>query len=138
MELNSVAGFLVVGILWGTTNAFMEKGTKDKEQADAKKQSSGDKQQVNIKPTSVMGEVVNMFKNIGFLLPFIINQLASILNNFVLAASDLTIAVPAVNCITFIVTFITQKILNKESLIDFKFFGGCLLIMFGMYFCLTK
>jgi hypothetical protein len=35
MELNSIAGFLVVGILWGTSNAFMEKGTKDKELQDA-------------------------------------------------------------------------------------------------------
>lgn len=29
--LNSLAGFLVVGLLWGTTNAYMDKATKDKE-----------------------------------------------------------------------------------------------------------
>ena len=86
---------------------------------------------------AVLGDIADLFKNIRFVLPFALNQGASVLNNFVVAKHDLSIAVPSVNCITFIITFITQKILKKESLIDIKFFGGVILIMFGMYFCLT-
>ena len=70
-------------------------------------------------------------------MPFGLNQLASLLNNFVVAGNDLSIAVPSVNCVTFIVTFITQKLLKRESLVDVRFFAGVALIMSGMYLCLT-
>jgi len=71
-------------------------------------------------------------------LPFGLNQLASVLNNFLVAGNDLSIVVPSVNCLTFIVTFITQRVLKKESLIDARFFLGVLLISIGMYLCLEK
>ncbi|MFN9940046.1 MAG: hypothetical protein ACK56I_11295 [bacterium] len=55
----------------------------------------------------VLSEIGALFSNWRFLLPFGLNQLASLLNNFVVAGNDLSIAVPSVNCITFIMTFIT-------------------------------
>ena len=79
-----------------------------------------------------------MFTKIRFLLPFLLNQVASILNNFLVAKSDLSIAVPVVNCVTFQVTFISMRLLKGSSLLDFKFFAGSVLIMLGLYFCLTK
>ena len=54
-----------------------------------------------------------MFSNLGFLVPFLLNQGASIFNNFLVARSDLSIAVPAVNCVTFIVTFVTSRLLKS-------------------------
>ena len=79
-----------------------------------------------------------MFANLAFLVPFLLNQGASIFNNFLVAKSDLSIAVPAVNCVTFLVTFVTQRLLKSQSLVDSKFFAGSTLVMIGMYFCLTK
>ena len=49
----------------------------------------------------------------NFLIPFILNQLGTVLNNFIVAAGDLSVASPIVNCITFIVTFIAQKYLKE-------------------------
>ena len=79
-----------------------------------------------------------MFTRIKFLVPFLLNQAASILNNFLVAKSDLSISVPVVNCITFIVTFITMRLIKGDSLIDIKFFAGSVLIMLGLYLCLNK
>ena len=138
MELTTLLSFLFVGTLWGTTNAFMESGTsedkKKPKEEQAKKKDKGSSSFIS----NLFGDLGNLFANWRFLLPFGLNQLASLLNNFVVAGNDLSIAVPSVNCITFIVTFITQRLLKKESLVDIRFFGGVLLIMAGMYLCLTK
>ena len=85
-----------------------------------------------------MSSLANLFANWRFLVPFGLNQLASVLNNFLIAGHNLSIAVPAVNCITFIVTFITQRLLKGESLVDYRFFGGVALIATGMYLCMSS
>ena len=124
MDPKIIAGYFVVGTIWGTTNAFMELGAKPEE---------GKKEEKN-----ALSETGSMFTNYKFYVPFLLNQVGGILNNFVVAASDLSIAVPAVNCITFIKTFISQKVLKGESITDLRFFAGSLLIMVGMYFCINK
>ncbi len=132
MELTTILSFLFVGTLWGTTNAFMESATAEEKKPEQKKKAHGSF------IGNLFGDLGNLFANWRFLLPFGLNQLASLLNNFVVAGNDLSIAVPSVNCVTFIVTFITQRLLKKESLVDIRFFGGVILIMLGMYLCLTK
>ena len=125
-NLYVIAGYFAVGLIWGTTNALMEKGTKSSKNENSKNDENA------------LKETGNMFSNWRFLLPFAINQLGSVINNFVVAASDLSIAIPAVNCITFIITYISQKALKGESISDIKFFMGTTLIMIGMYFCINK
>jgi hypothetical protein len=58
--------------------------------------------------------------------------MASLGNNFLIATTELQIAVPTVNCVTFISAFITQKLLLKESLVDYYFFAGIALIIAGI------
>ena len=133
MDVQYILSFLLVGTLWGTTNAFMESGTVQKPE---KKEKVPHKEGEGFL-AKLFGDLGNLFANWRFLLPFGLNQLASLLNNFVVAGNDLSIAVPSVNCVTFIVTFITQRLLKKESLVDIRFFAGVALIMAGMYLCLT-
>ena len=102
MELTTILSFLFVGTLWGTTNAFMESGTAEEKKPEQKKDTKEGSFM-----SKMFGDLGNLFANWRFLLPFGLNQLASLLNNFVVAGNDLSIAVPSVNCITFIVTFIT-------------------------------
>lgn len=75
----------------------MERGSKKREQQAENEMTAG----------------IKMFANLAFLVPFLLNQGASIYNNFLVAKSDLSIAVPAVNCVTFLVTFITQRLLKQ-------------------------
>ena len=60
MNSNLLGGYLVVGLIWGTTNALMEKGTKE----DEKKRSE---------QKSALAETGSMFSNLGFLIPFLVN-----------------------------------------------------------------
>ena len=139
LGVDIIAGYFVVGIVWGATNAFMEIGAQDDEKAKAAAEKDGQNE---------LKEGVKMFTKLAFLVPFLINQTASILNNFLVAKSDLSLAVPIVNCITFIMTFITARLIKKyqarqqgkagPSLLDSKFFLGSLLIMAGLYFCINK
>ena len=103
MDVQSILSFLLVGTLWGTTNAFMESGTAQKPE---KKEKAPQREGLGFF-AKLFGDLGNLFANWRFLLPFGLNQLASLLNNFVVAGNDLSIAVPSVNCVTFIVTFIT-------------------------------
>ena len=90
MDLKLIVGYLITGMIWGITNAYMEIGSKTKVEDSGNEVTAG----------------MKMFVNLGFLIPFLLNQCASIFNNFLVAKSDLSIAVPAVNCVTFLVTFI--------------------------------
>ena len=136
LGIEIILGYFATGTLWGVTNALMEVGSKE-ESKDVKTKKKG-KATDDKSGGNVLTEGMKMFANLSFLLPFILNQLASVLNNFLVAKSDLSIAVPVVNCITFQVTFITMRLLKGTSLIDFRFLAGSLLIMTGLYLCLTK
>ena len=57
-----IIGYFITGIIWGSTNAFMERGSKsDKEQDPAKEDSNE------------LKEGVKMFTNVTFLVPFLVN-----------------------------------------------------------------
>jgi hypothetical protein len=87
---------------------------------------------------TVINEVFGYFSNMRFLIPYIINQTASLLNNFVVASNELQIAVPCVNCVTFISAFVTQRLLKGESLVDIRFYMGVTLILVGISICLQS
>ena len=99
ISVEIIIGYFVTGIIWGTTNALMEVGSKDSDSDKAKKDENE------------LSAGVKMFTKLAFLVPFLVNQGASIFNNFLVARSELSIAVPIVNCITFVATFVTARLL---------------------------
>ena len=101
ISVEIIIGYFVTGIIWGTTNALMEVGSKDSD-------SDSDKAK---KDENELSAGVKMFTKLAFLVPFLVNQGASIFNNFLVARSELSIAVPIVNCITFVATFVTARLL---------------------------
>ena len=64
-----LSSFLLVGSLWGLTNAYIEQGTKEPlattELKEFKKPSG--------LISGVLSDIINLFRNIGFVLPFILN-----------------------------------------------------------------
>ena len=109
MDLKIIVGYFATGIVWGVTNAYMELGSKNESEPKTKTKAQKSKESGN-----QLSEGVKMFSNLPFLLPFLLNQAASIFNNFLVANSDLSVAVPVVNCITFITTFITERLLKRS------------------------
>ena len=54
-----IAGYFITGIIWGSTNAFMEVGSKDEEEKE--------------NDSNQLTEGAKMFTKLAFLVPFLIN-----------------------------------------------------------------
>ncbi|XP_051504448.1 transmembrane protein 234 [Myxocyprinus asiaticus] len=117
---------LLVAILWGGTNPFLKKGTEGIEQVRR-----------GSKLLQFLGEVKFLFLNLRYLVPFLLNQSGSLVFYFTLASTDLSLAVPVVNSLTFLFTLLMGKLLGEE-------FGGkravlgMLLIMSGVTVCVLS
>ncbi|CAL8285107.1 unnamed protein product [Lota lota] len=117
---------LLVALLWGCTNPFLKRGTEGIE---------------NVKRTNkvlqVLAEVKFLFLNLQYLVPFLLNQLGSLVYYFTLATTDLSLAVPVTNSLTFLLTVLTGKILGEEFG-GKRAVGGMFLTMVGITLCIIS
>lgn len=123
MTLDSIVYLAFVALLWGVTNPFIKKGSKGLE---------------NVKASSKFGQ---FFKELAFLvtqlkyiIPFIINQLGSVLYFLTLGNADISLAVPVTNSLTFVITAITGWFLGEEK-IHRNMYIGMVLILIGTILC---
>lgn len=114
---------IVVSTLWGGTNPFIRQASKCLK--DVKQQSSGF--------NNFITEIVHVFKNWKYSLPFLLNQSGSVFYNILVAKLDLSVAVPVVNSLTFLITIIVGMLLN-EPITKMKVFGSVLVIS-GVSLC---
>ena len=103
---------ILVGIIWGATNTFMEKGT-----------------QQSLK-VSIFPDFLNTFLHPRFLVPYLLNQLGSLLYYYQLGQVPLKLAVPLANSITFLVTALLSKPSNTT------YIGGAFIIA-GVSLCMS-
>ncbi|XP_053191709.1 transmembrane protein 234 [Scomber japonicus] len=117
---------LLVAVLWGCTNPFLKKGTEGIE---------------NVSKTSrvsqLLAEVKFLLLNLKYLIPFLLNQSGSLVYYYTLSTTELSLAVPVANTLTFLCTLLTGKLLGEE-------FGGkqavagMLLTMVGITLCVIS
>ncbi|KOC69795.1 Transmembrane protein 234 like protein, partial [Habropoda laboriosa] len=69
-----------------------------------------------------------------YIIPFIINQSGSVLYFLILSNTDISLAVPVTNSLTFVITAITGWILGEEK-IHRNTYIGMVLIMIGTVLC---
>uniref|UniRef100_A0A671V9I5 Transmembrane protein 234 n=1 Tax=Sparus aurata TaxID=8175 RepID=A0A671V9I5_SPAAU len=97
---------LLVSVLWGCTNPLLKRGTEGIE---------------NVTETSrvsqLLAELKFLFLNLKYLVPFLLNQSGSLVYYYTLSTTDLSLAVPVANSLTFLCTLLTGKALGEE-------FGG--------------
>ncbi|XP_063080324.1 transmembrane protein 234 [Engraulis encrasicolus] len=119
-----VCCLLVVAVLWGATNPFLKKGTEGIERV----------KKGNV-VLQFIAEVKFLFLNFKYLVPFLLNQGGSVVYYFTLASTELSLAVPVVNSLTFLITLLTGQLLGED-------FGGkravfgMLLTMAGVSLCI--
>ncbi|XP_062325254.1 transmembrane protein 234 isoform X1 [Osmerus eperlanus] len=106
VSLVEVMCLVLVAVLWGCTNPFLKRGTEGIEHV---KESS--------KLLQFMAEIKFLFLNVKYLIPFLLNQMGSVVYYFTLATTDMSLAVPVANSLTFVFTLLTGKLLGEE-------FGG--------------
>ncbi|XP_058809978.1 transmembrane protein 234 homolog isoform X2 [Phymastichus coffea] len=123
ITLGTVFGYLIVALFWGITNPFMKKGTQGIE---------------TVKSTSVIDQFLKdvyfLVTNLEYFIPFLINQIGSILNIVLLQQSNLSLTVVSVNSLTFVITALTGKLLGEER-VDSQTCIGAFLILMGTFLC---
>lgn len=117
---------LLVAVLWGCTNPFLKKGTEGIENVSQTSRAS-----------QLLAEVKFLFLNLKYLIPFLLNQSGSLVYYYTLSTTELSLAVPVANSLTFLCTLLTGKLLGEE-------FGGkqalagMFLTMVGITLCVIS
>lgn len=123
LTIESVLYLTCVALLWGATNPFIKRGAVGLE---------------NVKSSSRLKQ---FFKELAFLLsnpkytiPFLINQSGSVLYFLTLSTTDISLALPVTNSLTFVITAVTGWILGEEK-IHRNTYMGMALILAGTAVC---
>ncbi|XP_018328957.1 transmembrane protein 234 homolog isoform X2 [Agrilus planipennis] len=117
---------ILVGILWGATNPLIKRGSKGIVHIKG-----------NNKIKQLLLEWKYLFTNINYIIPLIVNQLGSVFYFFVLQSSDLSLAVPVANSLSFVFTAISGWALG-EKLPDRSALWGIALILLGSMLCCSE
>ncbi|XP_019743765.1 transmembrane protein 234 isoform X1 [Hippocampus comes] len=121
-----VLSLLLVSVLWGCTNPFLKKGTEGIEHVSK-----------SSKVAQFLAELKFLFLNLKYLIPFVLNQSGSLVYYYTLSTTDLSLAVPVSNSLTFLWTLLTGKLLCE----DFggkQAVAGMLLTMVGVTLCIVS
>ncbi|XP_046906163.1 transmembrane protein 234 isoform X1 [Hypomesus transpacificus] len=126
VSLVEVMCLVLVAVLWGCTNPFLKRGTEGIEHV---KHST--------KLLQFMAEIKFLFLNVKYLIPFLLNQSGSVIYYFTLATTDMSLAVPVANSLTFVFTLLTGKLLGEEFG-GKKEVAGMILTMTGITVCVIS
>ncbi|XP_032671857.1 transmembrane protein 234 homolog [Odontomachus brunneus] len=123
VTIDSVIYLCLVAVLWGVTNPFIKKGAQGLE---------------DIKATSAyrqfIKEIVFLATSLKYMLPFLLNQCGSVLYFLTLQNTDISLAVPVSNSLTFIFTAITGWFLGEEK-VHRNAYIGMILMLCGTTLC---
>ena len=123
VSLSEIMSMVMVAMCWGITNPLLRLGSKGIEKVSS--------EQFMMK---IVHEIIFLARNWKYTIPFLINQSASVLYFLTLANTELSVAVPVVNSLTFIFTVVAGVIL-KERLNRQTLFGS-ILITIGVILCI--
>ncbi|XP_053989885.1 transmembrane protein 234 homolog isoform X1 [Hylaeus anthracinus] len=123
VSLDSILNLALVAFLYGVTNPFIKKGAQGLE---------------NVKSSSRFGQFFNelafLVTKLKYIVPFIINQCGSILYFLTLSSTDISLAVPVTNSLTFVVTAITGWFMGEEK-IHRNTYIGMAMVLIGTFLC---
>jgi len=97
---DTILQLCIVGILWGSTNPFLKAATNKVKRN---------------KRLNFISEVTDHLTNWNYLVPFIINQCGSLLFYFTLKYSDISLAVPIANGVSFVSTSFVGTLIGEEK-----------------------
>ncbi|VVC27847.1 Putative transmembrane family 234 [Cinara cedri] len=115
---SSILQLFLVGIVWGVTNPFIKLATNKVKRRNKK--------------FDLVSQVTDHLNNRNYLIPFAINQCGSLLFYFTLKNSDISLAVPIANGMSFVSTSIVGPLLGEEKP-KFRTLLGILFLLFGIF-----
>eukprot|EP00941_MAST-03F_sp_MAST-3F-sp1_P001070 g1070.t1 len=114
-------------MLWGATNPMLRAGSdsiKDEKRDGTRHERSGG--QVR----NLCTDIIRLFSEWRFVVPFCINQLGSIMHVWLLGNGDMSVVIPCCNALTFIFTAIVSWLMG-EQLVNIKelVIGGTCIVL---------
>ena len=128
ISVTEAISLILVGALWGCTNPFMRQGS-----IDSKSSSKNTEEQEETK--SVLKSLFRLAR-IKVWLPYLINQLGSLLYYKQLASSNLTLSVPICNATAMVFSCITSFFLGERVNQPRRAVLGVTLILLGVQICM--
>ncbi|XP_029972933.1 transmembrane protein 234 [Salarias fasciatus] len=121
-----VLSLVLVSLLWGCTNPFLRTGSAGLERV---REPSRVRQ--------LLAEVRFLLLNVQYMVPFLLNQSGSAVFYYTLSSTDLSVAVPVANSLTFVWTLLTGRLLGEE-LGGKQAVLGMFLTMAGITLCVVS
>ncbi|KAK9715367.1 hypothetical protein RND81_06G160300 [Saponaria officinalis] len=131
MVIGDIEKMIIVGLIWGTTNAFMKKGaTKfDTESPKSKSPQNGT-------IVSLLKNVINLILTWQYSLPLLINLSASATFFALIGHTPISLAVPVTNATTFCATAVVGFLLGEDIQLGSSLFGVFIIVL-GVYLCVS-
>lgn len=133
--LNAVEALslILVGAFWGCTNPFMRKGFADTK--SVKEQNTATDDDVR-GAKSLVTRKLALLANGKVWLPYLVNQLGSLLYYKTLASSDLILSVPICNATAMVFSSVTSAVLGERVNQPIRAALGVTLVLMGVAICM--
>ena len=132
---------ILVGLLWGCTNPFLRKGSVEvnKSAAAAAAETNTNTDDDEHKKTKNPMTVWQVFRNMQLYVPFLLNQAGSVVFYFLLANSNISMAVPICNAFALVFSFLTSAFVTGEpNEKPIQIIVGASLILVGVTICVSS
>lgn len=130
MIYQSLYGATIVSLFWGVSNVLLKTGSNV-----LLKTATDD-----IRQPGLIAELRCLALSIRFLIPFLLNQLGSLLFHFLLSHSPMVLLVPCVNGMTVVITAVTSCLVGEgRATVAWPGLAvGTSLVMIGSTICLLS
>mmetsp|Transcript_18751 Transcript_18751/g.28919 ORF Transcript_18751/g.28919 Transcript_18751/m.28919 type:complete len:170 (+) Transcript_18751:256-765(+) len=143
---------LVVGAFWGCTNPFLRRGAAtatagvDKDDKDdspntTKKETKNQEHTKSTTSSSSLGSTVlsslQKFRRWEVWVPYLFNQCGSLFFYYLLANSNLTVAVPVCNALSLVFSIVTSFYLGERVDKPLRAIFGATLVTGGVAICVA-
>ncbi|KDP33713.1 hypothetical protein JCGZ_07284 [Jatropha curcas] len=128
---------VVVGLIWGGTNALIRRGALLWDKRSGKFSSSSvHAPQLHQKLISSLKKLLSLLLFWQYSVPFLLNLSASATFFALLSDAPISLAVPVTNATTFAATAVFGMLLGEETRIELALLGTAF-ILIGVWLCIT-
>lgn len=137
ISARTMLGYFLVSILWGCSNPFIKhaQALKLHDSAQSPEEENGEKGHKTSGSGMLSG--LKSFADMRVLIPFLVNQMGSLVFYMLLSSEPVSVASPVCNSLTFLVTAVTSYALFKEVVSHpYMLIVGTVLIICGTTLCM--
>lgn len=130
VKSTEMVSLVLVGAFWGCTNPLLRKGALEEHP------STTDDKESSFLSTLIV--TLSKFRRIRVWLPYALNQCGSLLYYWLLASSDLSMAVPVCNALSLVFSCFTSYALGERVDQPIRAIVGSALVMIGVAICMSS